>query len=447
MIRIKKGLVLPIAGKPEQVIGDTPVTKVAVMGPDYLGLRADMQVDIGDQVKLGQLLFTEAKAPSICYTAPAAGVIETIHYNDRRTLLSLVIQVDADEQAVNFGGHSSAELVTLGEQQVREKLQCSGMWTSLRTRPFSKVPLPDAVPHSIFINAMDTNPLAPDPRSVLREYAPDFNNGLQVLSRIGSGRLFLCKAPDAEINHPDLEQLVVSSFSGPHPAGLPGTHIHFLDPVSRQKTVWTVNYQDVIAIGRLFTTGVLFTERVIALAGPQVLRPRLIRSRLGAAIADLMQDELAPGDNRVVSGSVLHGHEAVGPLAFLGRYHLQVSVLREGRDKEFMAWLRPGNEQYSILNIFSSALARVKSFNLTTATNGEHRAMVPVGSYEEVMPLDILPSHLLRALIVADVDSAQALGCLELAEEDLALCTFVCLGKYDYGPLLRQCLDSIEKDG
>ncbi len=237
------------------------------------------------------------------------------------------------------------------------------------------------------------------------------------------------------------------AFAGPHPAGLPGTHIHFLDPVNATKSVWSINYQDVIAIGKLFTTGQLWTERVVALAGPVVEQPRLVRTRLGANLSELTAGELQPGSNRVVSGSVLGGRTAQGAFAFLGRYHLQVSCLTEGNERELMHYLRAGVNKHSVMNIFVSKLMAAKKFAFSTSTNGSPRAMVPVGNYEAVMPLDILPTQLLRYLIVGDTEMAQKLGCLELDEEDLALCTYVCAGKYEYGPILRDNLARIEKEG
>ncbi len=446
-IRINKGLDLPITGIPQQVIEDKPVREVAVLGPDYIGMRFNLQVHEGDHVKRGQLLFTDKKNTDICFTAPAGGVIKAIHRGEKRSLLSVVIQVDEYEEVITFPSFFPVDLANLSEQQVRDNLLQSGLWSALRTRPFSKVPAPDSTPHSIFISALDSNPLAADPVLVIAECKQDFVNGIAVLARLGMGRLYLCKAVGNAIPYPELDQLFVQDFTGPHPTGLPGTHIHMLDPVSKQKTVWSINYQDVIAIGKLFTTGELFVERVISLAGPQVKQPRLLRVRLGAAINDLIRDELKEGENRIVSGSVLYGHNAADKLAYLGRYHLQVSVLQELREKEFMAWLQPGSNKFSILNIFTSRFSSRKRFNFSTTTNGESRAMVPVGSYEAVMPLDILPTQLLRALIVKDTDTAQALGCLELDEEDLALCTYVCPGKYDYGLLLRECLNRIEKEG
>ena len=254
------------------------------------------------------------------------------------------------------------------------------------------------------------------------------------------------KVPGASLDFIEPEE-----FAGPHPAGLPGTHIHFLDPVSMDKTVWHINYQDVIAIGKLFDTGRLFVERIISLAGPVVNEPRLLRTRLGASVDDLVNEQLCEVDRRVISGSVLSGRKAAGVFGYLGRYHNQVSAVAEGHEREFMGWQMPGFNKFSVKNTFASSIYSLinpnKRFNMTTNTGGSKRAMVPIGSYEKVMPLDILPTFLLRALLTSDTDQAQALGCLELNEDDLALCTFVCPGKMEYGPLLRQCLDTIEREG
>ncbi|MBD3814798.1 MAG: NADH:ubiquinone reductase (Na(+)-transporting) subunit A, partial [Betaproteobacteria bacterium] len=256
-----------------------------------------------------------------------------------------------------------------------------------------------------------------------------------------------CKAAGAALPGEGLAKVRSEAFQGPHPAGLAGTHIHFLDPVSATKSVWNIGYQDVIAIGKLFVSGRLSVERVVSLAGPVVDKPRLVRARLGANLDELTAGELQPGANRVVSGSLLGGRTAHGAFAYLGRYHQQVSCLREGKEREMLHYLRAGSDKHSVLNIFISKLMGAKKFALTTTTNGSPRAMVPVGNYEQVMPLDILPTQLLRSLIVGDTEMAQKLGCLELDEEDLALCTYVCAGKYEYGPILRDNLTRIEKEG
>ena len=446
MITIKKGLDLPIAGKPEQVIhnGNT-VTEVALLGEEYVGMRPSMKVREGDVVKKGQVLFEDKKNPGVIFTAPASGTITAIHRGEKRVLQSVVIKVEGNE-TLSFDKYETAELNTLSAEQVRKNLQESGLWTAFRTRPFSKVPAIDSVPSSIFVNAMDTNPLAADPAVIIAASENDFVNGLTALSRLHDGNIHLCKAPDNKIPASHASNVIVDEFAGPHPAGLSGTHIHFIDPVGINKTVWYINYQDVIAIGKLFTTGELNVERVISLAGPQVKSPRLVRTVIGANLSQLTAGELKDGNNRVISGSVLCGQTAEGVHDYLGRYALQVSVIAEGNEKEFFGWITPQPNKYSITRTVLGHFGK-KLFNFTTAENGGERAMVPIGSYERVMPLDILPTLLLRDLIVGDTDGAQALGCLELDEEDLALCSFVCPGKYEYGSILRQVLDKIEKEG
>lgn len=442
-MQIKVGLDLPISGGPAQQIQEgQPVRSVALVGFDYPDLKPTMLAQAGDRVKLGQPLFADKNNSGVVFTSPAAGVVRDIHRGERRLFQSIVVDVDGDD-AVEFARYEHGQLGALSDAQVRENLQQSGLWTALRTRPFSKVPAIDATPHSIFVTAVDTHPLAADPAVVIAAEADSFADGLAVLARLA--KVFLCKAPGAAL--PGEQHATVETFSGPHPAGLPGTHIHFLDPVGAKKTVWQIGYQDVIAVGKLFTTGRLWTERIVALAGPAVRNPRLVRTRLGASLLDLTAGELAPGEQRVISGSVLGGRTARGAAAWLGRYHVQVSCLPEGRDREFMHYLRAGVNKHSVTRAFLSAWTGRKLLPLTTTTNGSPRAMVPIGNYEAVMPLDILPTQLLRALLVGDTETAQKLGCLELDEEDLALCTYVCAGKYEYGPVLRDVLARIEKEG
>jgi len=436
---------LPIVGAPTQRIeAGRPVRSVAVIGFDYPTMKPTMAVQVGDRVKLGQILFSDKKSEGVHYTAPGAGVVSAVHRGEKRVLQSVVIDLEGDDE-ITFASYSSDQLEGLSSEQVRENLQQSGLWTALRTRPFSKVPAVDAVPNSIFVTAIDTHPLAADPAVIIAEQAEAFEAGLKVLGNLA--KVFLCKAPDASLPGESLAKVQVEAFSGPHPAGLAGTHIHFLDPVSASKSVWTIGYQDVIAVGKLFTSGRLWVERVVALGGPVVENPRLVRTRLGANLDELTVGELQPGANRVVSGSLLGGRTAHGAFAYLGRYHQQVSCLREGKEREMLHYMRAGVEKHSILNIYISKLMGGKKFAFSTSTNGSPRAMVPVGNYEEVMPLDVLPTQLLRALIVGDTEVAQKLGCLELDEEDLALCTYVCAGKYEYGPILRDNLTRIEKEG
>ena len=445
MIKIKQGLDLPIAGSPEQSIEQgRAVRSVAVLGFDYVGMKPTMAVAVGDRVKKGQLLFSDKKTPGIRYTAPAGGTVAAINRGERRVFQSVVIDIDGPESEETFAVYKPEELPGLSADQVEAQLNESGLWTALRTRPFSKVPALGSRPASIFVTAIDTHPLAANPEVVIKEHAEAFEQGISILGKLSGGKIFLCKAPDANIPAGIANS---EEFAGPHPAGLPSTHIHFLDPVSASKTVWQVGYQDVIAVGKLFTTGKLFTDRVVALAGPQVEKPRLIRARLGASTDELAAGELKAGVNRTISGSVFGGRTATGAFAYLGRYHNQVSVLEEGDERLFLGWVNPTVDRFSILRVMTSGLSKSRLFNFSTTTNGGERAMVPVGNYEKVMPLDILATQLLRAIIVGDTETAQKLGALELEEEDLALCTFVCAGKYEYGPLLRDNLTRIELEG
>ncbi len=442
---IKLGLDLPIEGKPTQVVQQgKSVGDVAVIGFDYPGLKPTMLVQEGDRVKLGQPLFSDKNTPGVTFTAPAAGIVKAINRGDRRLFQSIVIGIDGDD-AISFESYADDALGSLTDQQVRDNLLTSGLWTALRTRPYSKTPAPDSTPSSIFVTAIDTHPLAADPAIIITEQNKAFADGLTVLTRLAN--VFLCQAPGSTLPGQTLPGVTTKTFAGPHPAGLVGTHIHFLDPVSATKTVWTISYQDVIAIGKLFTTGQIWTERVVALAGPSVRKPRLIKTRLGANLSELTQGELIDGEQRVISGSVFGGRTARGAANWLGRYHQQVSCLPEGRDREFIHYMRLGAKKHSYTRSFLSSILRPKALPFTTTTNGSPRAMVPISNYEAVMPLDILPTQLLRAILVGDTEAAQKLGCLELDEEDLALCSYVCAGKYEYGPVLREVLTRIEKEG
>ncbi|MGO2508609.1 Na(+)-translocating NADH-quinone reductase subunit A [Vibrio hibernica] len=446
MITIKKGMDLPISGTPAQVISDGPTIKtVALLGEEYVGMRPTMHARVDDEVKKGQVLFVDKKNPGVQYTSPASGKVIEVNRGAKRVLQSVVIEVSGDDQ-VTFESFPIDQLAKLDRKVIVSQLVESGMWTALRTRPFSKVPLIESNTQAIFVTAMDTSPLAADAAVIINEQPEAFKAGLDILSVLTEGKVYVCKG-NQTLSNSSQSNVEEHEFSGVHPAGLVGTHMHYLYPVSLTNVAWSLNYQDVIAFGKLFLTGEINTDRVISLAGPATKNPRLIRTQIGASLDDVIEGEVLPGEVRVISGSVLSGTQASGPHAYLGRYHMQVSVLHEGREKEFLGWAMPGKDKFSITRSFLSHLFPSRVFNMTTTTNGSDRSMVPIGNYERVMPLDIEPTLLLRDLCAGDSDSAQRLGVLELAEEDLALCTFVCPGKYEYGELLRDCLDKIEKEG
>ncbi|MGR9044473.1 MAG: Na(+)-translocating NADH-quinone reductase subunit A [Gammaproteobacteria bacterium] len=445
MIRIKKGLDLPVAGRPEQIIKAAAAPKsVAVLGIDFAGLKPRLEVKESDTVAKGQVLFTDKRMPSIRFTAPGAGTIKAINRGERRALLSVVIELADNETEIRFTSYSDAELASLQRSDIIDQLLKSGQWIALRARPFNKVADPEIVPHSLFVTAIDTNPLAPAIEALIAGQEKDFVNGLRIVAKLTDGNVFLCKSPATRLPEADIGNLVIREFSGPHPAGNVGTHIHYLDPVYLGKSVWHIGLQDVIAVGKLFSTGRLHTDRIAALAGPSVVKPRLVKTRIGAALGDQCVGELIAGENRIVSGSVLSGHTAQGSTAYLGRYHQQISVLPEDRKREFLGWLSPGLNRFSVKPIFLSKFIPGRTFAFTTSTRGEIRPIIPSGNFEKVMPLDIMPLFLLRALAVEDIEEAENLGCLELDEEDLALCAFVCPSKLEFGPLLRRNLELIE---
>lgn len=457
---IKKGLDIPIAGEPEDVVDAGKVVKrVAIMALDYVGMRPSFKVNVGDRVKRGQVIFENKKLPGVLHTSFASGVVRAINRGERRALQSVVIDVEEEEVSgkpspkdqVAFHNYKSKKISDLTDDEVRGLLVESGMWLAFRTRPFGKNPAVDGVPHSIFITAMDTNPLAPRVEKCVKGREEDILLGIEVLKRLTPGNIFFCKAPGTDFGVKEDNKVKVEEFEGPHPSGLPGTHIHFLDPVDSHKTVWYVGVQDVISIGNLFRTGLLDLQRLITLAGPGVQKPRYLVARIGASTDELVAGELKGGEQRVISGSVLSGRTAMGEVyGYLGRYHQQVSVLREGREREFLGWLAPGRNKFSVLNLFASSwFGRDASrrFEFTTSLNGSHRPIIPIGVYEKVMPLDILPTFLLRAIAMDDIERAEQLGCLELEEEDLALCSFVCPGKNDFGAMLRRNLEIIEREG
>jgi Na+-transporting NADH:ubiquinone oxidoreductase subunit A len=446
MITIKKGLDVPISGAPKQQITDSvKVTHVAVLGEDFVGMRPTMKVRVGESVCQGDVLFEDKTSLGVVFTAPASGEVVAINRGAKRVLQSVVIRC-TDEPGRDFGAVDATELQNLKREDVAGKLIESGQWASFRTRPFSRVPAVDRVPSAIFVTAMDTSPLAADAKLIIDAQAQAFSDGLTLLSRLTDGDIFVCKG-DYDLPKSAAKSVREETFVGPHPAGLAGTHIHYLKPASSTRTVWSINCQDVIAMGLLFTTGRIHNERIISLAGPAVKSPRLVKAPLGASLDEVTQGELVDGELRVISGSVLNGRHARGPYAFLGRYHQQVTALEEGFEKEFLGWAVPGKNKFSFARVFSSVFSPKRLFNMTTTTGGSDRAMVPIGQYERVMPLDILPTLLLRDLLSGDTDNAQKLGCLELDEEDLALCSFVCPGKHEFGSVLRECLATIEKEG
>ena len=465
--RFRRGLSLPIAGAPEQTLEDAAAPgTVALSAADYPGMKPAMHVGPGDAVQRGQLLFEDRKQPGVRFTSPATGTVAAVNRGPKRALISVVVRVDPGDQASaggagsGFASYTGRHPSALTRAEVQALLVESGDWVALRARPFGRTAAVDSAPKSIFVTAMNTEPFAPDADRIVEGRSGDLERGLAALARLTDGPVYLCRAPGTLAGVETSEPVRVEEFAGPHPAGAAGLHIHTLDPVNRGKLVWQVGLQDTLAIGRLFATGEPDVQRIVALAGPPVGRPRLLRTRIGASLADLTRGEIGSGAEavpedtfRVITGSPLSGRTGIGEDApadlhgYLGRFHDTVSVLEDDHGRHFLGWLKPGFNAFSRARAFGSSLLPGRSFALTTTTHGSPRAIVPIGLYEGVFPWDLHPTFLLKSLVAGDIERAEELGCLELLEEDLALCTFVCPGKTEYGPYLRDALELIEKEG
>lgn len=453
IVETRKGLDIPINGVPDpQNVSGKPVRTVAILGRDYIGLKPRIAVQAGDKVIIGDTLFVDKRDPDVPYTSPGSGTIAAVNRGSRRALLSVVIDLDESEEENSAHSNlANADIEALGDDQIRAALITSGLWPAFRTRPYSKVPHSSSSPRSVFVTAIDSNPLATDPAAVVSGQEDFFEAGLHVVSMLSEGPVFLCTAPDWAGPTGNEKSVKHVAFSGPHPAGLVGTHIHHLDPVGADRAVWHIGYQDVIAIGILFREGRVSTERTIALGGPGIAVPRLVSTRLGASVDELvageiLQDGPVSGVPRKISGSVLSGRTASGAEAFLGRYHVQISAIPDRGKQRLFGWLNPIASSYTFSGLLKRSQGhRIASFS--TATHGRPTAMMPVDAFEQLIPMDVVPAPLLRALLIGDTDQAQALGCLELDPEDLALCSFVCAGKNDYGGVLQVNLENIEREG
>ena len=442
---LKKGLNIPITGVPKQVIDETKIpNSVAILGPDYNGLKPKMFVNVGDKVERGTPLFCHKDNPEVPFVSPCKGFVKEINRGEKRALLSVVIDIEnIEDKGVSITKLHSKEKSK--KDFIKKCLFDSGLWTSFLTRPYSKIPDSNSEPASIFITAMDTEPLSPDADIIIKNDIKSFEEGVKKISILTEGKVFICKKENSDI---DIDNFETYEFAGPHPAGLSGTHMHFLDPPNANKIVWSIGYQDVIAIGKLFLDGFIDIYRTISIAGPLSKNPRLIKTLVGASFDDILEGEYPKSENcRIISGSILSGFHATGDMAYLGKYSRQITIIKEDKDKHFFGWIKPQPNKYSVMPVLLSAFSFFKLFNLTSNLNGGRRAMVPTGVFETLMPQDFLPTQLLRALLVMDTDVAQSLGALELDEEDIALCTFACPAKYEYGTALRDSLTKIEKEG
>ena len=423
LVRIKKGLDLNIGTDPGTSMMDSMSTSIsALLGRDYPGVKLQILVKENSQVRAGQAVMCDRRRPEIQFTSPSCGVISSIDRGPRRSLKSVQITAGGKPDGVKFEIPAVLDL-----QGIRELMLQAGLWPALRSRPFGYIPDPSGNPTALLISAIDTQPLAPNPAAIISKYSREFTIGLKLLCDMVESPVFLCKSADQKFEYDDTVRARTVDFSGPHPAGLVGTHIQTLCPVGFDgNQIWHIGYQDVISLGHLKLSGKPWQERVVSLAGSAANNPRYITVPLGADIDDIATGELANGAIRIISGSILSGHHATGSEAFLGRYHNQISTIFESNQAQPKGWL-----------------SRIFDPEFTV----EPGPLIPTPDLDNLSPPGILAVPFLRALLVGDIERARDLGALELLEEDLALLSYFCPSKTDYGPLLRNVLNQIDKEG
>ena len=434
MIKIAKALDLPISGKPDISITDEPkISSVSLLANDFVGMKPTMLVKENDEVKVGEKLFEDKKNPGIFFTAPAGGFIKSINRGDKRKFLSIEIEISQNEEFIDFDMGSS-------QDEIKNTLINSGLWNVFRTRPFNRTPNISSSPEALFINCCDTNPLSVDPYEIINIEKDSFDKGLETIKQLFDCDIHLTYQNNNFYN--TLSGINYHQFTGPHPAGLVGTHISKIHPVNLNSKVWTANFQDIISIGYLKINKKIKTTKIISLGGPAVFEPSLIKVRHGSNLDEITAGKI-DDNSRVISGSVLHGHESEGVMKYLGYYDSQVSVIPDEVNEIFLNWLMPGSSHHSKLNVFISSFIKPKKYIFNTSIGGGNRAIVPISSYEEVVPMDILVTQLLKSLVVSDIEMAIDLGMLELVPEDLSLCSYVCPSKYDYSSILMDNLNKL----
>jgi Na+-transporting NADH:ubiquinone oxidoreductase subunit A len=444
-IRIRKGLNIRLKGAAGKVLAGKPVSALFSVKPsDFPAITPRLSVKQGDQVKAGTPLFHDKVRPELVFSSPVSGTVKAINRGEQRRILEVVIECSGDDY-VQFG---KSDPSAISRQEVKNKILESGIWPVIRQRPYHIIASPAATPKSVFISGFDSSPLAPDSGFVMENTdKADFQKGLDVLGKLTDGKVNLVLNGDS--NPPDLlkkaEGVTIHHISGPHPAGNVGIQIHHIDPVNKGEAVWYVSLQDVAVIGALFNHGIYRHDRIIALAGSEVTNPQYYLARAGASVKEIIAGNVSEGKLRIISGNVLTGTNA-GIEGYLGFYDNMISVIPEGDYFEFFGWALPGLKKYSFSKTFLSSLAGKKEYTLDTNMHGGHRAFVMTGQYEKVVPMDIYPMQLLKAILAEDIDNMENLGIYEIAEEDFALCEFICPSKTEIQAIVRQGLDLMAKE-
>ena len=440
-IRIRKGLDISLLGSAEKQTKELPLSSLYCLKPsDFHLVIPKLVAREGAVVKAGDTIFYDKRDERVLFPSPVSGTITEIVRGERRKILEIRITPDNVQSFQDFG---KKNVVDLSAEQIKAHLLQSGCWPFIKQRPYDVIANPDGKPKAIFVSACKTNPLAPDYDYVLKGKEQALQTALTALSKLTTGKVHVSVFKDSSLSpFRNLKDIEIYNVSGPHPAGNVSTQIAHISPINKGEVVWVVTPQDLVVIGELFLTGKLNLTRTVALTGSQVENPHYVTAIAGAQISGVVGAQVKDATNtRIISGDVLTGHK-VDEKGFLGYYDDQITAIPEGNDYDLFGWAKPISNKISLTRALTfSWLNPKKKYNLNTNTNGEHRAFVVTGMYEEVFPLDIYPMQLLKACLYKDLDELENLGAYEVAPEDFALTEFVCVSKQPHQQIIREGLD------
>ncbi len=443
VIKIKRGLDIRLKGKAEKVFADAKTPELFAVRPtNFVGLVPKLTVKPGDKVKAGSVLFFDKYRPEVKFVSPVSGEVQVVNRGERRRILEVVVKSDNQNESENFGALDASKA---SREEIIEKLLAAGLWPFIKQRPYDVIANAADTPKAIFVSAFDSSPLAPDYDFIVSGQEKELQAGFDALAKLTSGTVNVGVSDNAASPFASVKGVTTTAFSGPHPAGNVGVQIHHVNPINKGDIVWTIQPQEVIAIGKLMLEGIYDASRVVAICGSEVLKTSYVKTKLGAEIAPYVHGNVAEGSLRYISGNVLTG-ESIDEKGYLGAYHSQITVIPEGDEHVFMGWASPGLKRFSVSKSFFSWLCPKKEYALNANINGGHRAIIMSGQYDKVLPMDILPEHLIKAIITEDLDKMEQLGIYEVAEEDLALCEFVCTSKLEIQSILRKGIDIMIKE-
>ncbi len=445
VIKIRKGLDIKLKGTAEKIISQAePATSYATKPIDFPGITPKLASRPDDKVKAGSVLFFDKLRPEIKFTSPVSGVVKAVNRGERRRILEVIVDSDGKNESIDF---KSADPEELSPEDIKQKILDAGIWPSIRQRPYAVIARPQNEPKAIFISGFDSAPLAPDMDYIVKGQGSSFQTGINALRKLTKGEVHLSlnAAYPASDVFTQAKGVSLHYFKGPHPAGLPGIQIHQIDPVEKEEVVWYVNPQDVIIIGRLFETGKYDATKTIALTGSEVERPLYYKVIGGTSIEPFVKGNVKEGNLRYISGNALTGTK-INKIGYLSYYDSQVTVLPEGDHYEMFGWILPGIKKFSLSHTFPTWMTPGKEYRIDTNLKGGVRPFVLTGEYEKVLPMDIFPMQLLKAILVDDFEKMEALGIYEVGEEDFALCEFICPSKIEIQSIVRQGIDLMIKE-